>query len=203
MVCDFLAKVQAIWHHSDYDMLIYCAIITVEFLWKNKYSCFSLFFAELLMSNRWWRSLITWQAIIAILGSLYYSFYGDPVANIMAWTLFPAWADVWFPPCDLCWYARILLYPFAWMGAYAYATRDDLLARLVFLISIAGIALETYHYTIQKILPWLSPFCSPSSPCDEIVVEYFGFITIPLLCLVAFIVTAIASYRIIQNTDNT
>jgi disulfide bond formation protein DsbB len=54
--------------------------------------------------------------------------------------------------------------------------------------------LEGFHYILQK--PGLigkvsldNPFwCTAANPCAALHVDYFGFITIPLLCFLAFFI---------------
>lgn len=56
--------------------------------------------------------VIFFQALIAMLGSLYYSNFGDPVANIQAGNFFPT--EGGYEPCSMCRWARILMYPIVW-----------------------------------------------------------------------------------------
>jgi disulfide bond formation protein DsbB len=126
------------------------------------------------------------QAFLAMLGSLYYGFYGDPVLNILTMDLFNP--DNALPPCTLCRYARILMYPlvlisFIWLWK---KTRD--VVDYIIPFAIIGIPLEIYHYSLQKFPIAVSSTCTRSNPCNALSVDYFGFITIPFLCLTAFTV---------------
>ncbi len=126
------------------------------------------------------------QSFVAMLGSLYYSTFGDPVVNWAAGSLWPA--DTGFTPCELCWFARILMYPLVAISYVAIAKQDRRFTDYVLPLSLTGIVLETYHYALQK-LPIYNIFgCSLKNPCNAMEVNYFGFITIPLLCLIAFVV---------------
>ncbi|MCB9807281.1 hypothetical protein H6768_05390 [Candidatus Peribacteria bacterium] len=67
-------------------------------------------------------------------------------------------------------------------------------------------ALEAFHYILQK--PGLvgkltieNPFgCTTANPCAALNVDYFGFITIPLLCFIAFAVIHIfASFALFSK----
>ncbi len=129
------------------------------------------------------------QALVAMMGSLYYSTFGDPVKNMSSGNLF-SFGDG-FQPCTLCWYARILMYPLVLMSYIAIAKKDKSFSDYVLPLAILGIGLEAYHYALQK-LPISSVFgCSLENPCSALQVSYFGFITIPFLALVAFIVIAV------------
>lgn len=112
-------------------------------------------------------------ALTAMLGSLYYS----EVAG--------------FVPCALCWYQRILMYPLVLIILMGIIKRDDYLPGYVLPFSIFGMFVSTYHYLIEwKIIPH-SPVCSSGVPCDVIYVNYLGFITIPFMALIAFIMITV------------
>jgi disulfide bond formation protein DsbB len=140
------------------------------------------------------------QALIAMLGSLYYSNFGDIVQNISKGMLFPE--DMGFYPCQLCWWARILMYPVVWISAISLLFQDKNFSRYTLAISIVGIPLELYHYILQKF-PIENPFdCSMANPCGALNVNYFGFLTIPLLCLIAFTVIGVFSFLHIRSVKN-
>jgi hypothetical protein len=137
-----------------------------------------------------WQSIVAYfiflQALVATLGSLYYSTFGDPVKNLMMGSAFP-W-DNGFTPCELCWFARILMYPIVILSLVGMLKEDRKFTQYILPLSMLGVLLDTYHYAIQK-LPIHTIFrCSLSNPCNALQVQYFGFITIPFLALVAFIV---------------
>lgn len=124
------------------------------------------------------------MALMAMLGSLYYSNYGDPVANIANGTLFPFGGGL--PPCLLCWWARIFMYPLVIISGVALATSDRAVVKYILPFSILGTILTAYHYALQKWYVVDLFKCSSFVPCSEKQVEYFGFVTIPLLGFVAF-----------------
>lgn len=134
------------------------------------------------------------QAILAMLWSLYYQYFGDPVVNVMTGALFPSGSG--FLPCILCRWARILMYPIVLSSFISIRKRDRHIVDYLFPISIMWIVLETYHYILQKTswldAIWWWTFCTRSAPCNALQVNYFGFITIPFMCLIAFIVIFIS-----------
>ena len=140
--------------------------------------------------THWAQYLIFIQALIATLGSLYYQYFGDPVVNIMTSNFFQTGA--WFMPCILCWWARILMYPLVLSSWISIWRKERDIVHYIFPISIMWILLELYHYTLQKTdwldFIWWWTFCTRSNPCNALQVNYFDVITIPFLCLVAFIV---------------
>lgn len=131
------------------------------------------------------------QASLAMLGSLYYSNFGDPVANIQAGELFVSANGL--NPCQLCWWARILMYPIVIISGLALYYGDIKALRYVIALSIPGVALEIYHYLLQKVDLATSQACTMANPCEALKVDYFGFITIPFLCLTAFAVILMAA----------
>jgi len=121
---------------------------------------------------------------ISMLGSLYFSTYGDPVKNILSGQIFPI--DSGFPPCELCWFARILMYPISFISLVGLLKEDRHFTDYVLPLSTIGIFLEVFHYGLQKF-NFPNPFrCTLSVPCSALQVQYFGFVTIPLLALIGF-----------------
>lgn len=116
--------------------------------------------------------LLIWlQTLIATVGSLFYS-------EVMGYV-----------PCDLCWIQRIFMYPLVIIYGVAAIKRDILIALPGLILSIAGSCVAIYHYALQKVplLQDAGGFCSTVS-CNVQYVNYFGFITIPFLAAIAFLV---------------
>lgn len=133
--------------------------------------------------------IIFFQALIATLGSLYYGFYGDPAANIISGDLFNGING--FSPCTLCRYARILMYPLTLISLIGLIKKSSDTVDYMIPAVVIGLCLEIYHYALQKFPIGTSAFCTRANPCNALQVDYFGFITIPFLCLTAFVVIAI------------
>ncbi|MBP1999063.1 disulfide bond formation protein DsbB [Paenibacillus shirakamiensis] len=92
-----------------------------------------------------------------------------------------------FEPCRLCWFQRIFMYPLVlWLGIAAYRN-DRSIIRYALPMSIIGGCISIYHYAEQKIPAFakLLP-CKVGVPCNADYLDWFGFITIPLLALIAF-----------------
>jgi disulfide bond formation protein DsbB len=129
------------------------------------------------------------QAFIAMLGSLYFSTFGDPVRNLLMRNFFPL--DGGFPPCELCWFARILMYPITILSLIGMIKEDRRFTDYVLPLSLLGMCLDFFHYGLQK-WNFPNPFrCTASVPCSAMQVQYFGFVTIPFLALTAFTVITI------------
>lgn len=137
---------------------------------------------------------ILFMAAAGMLGSLYFSNYGDPIANIKLLDPFPLGAGLL--PCRLCWYARILLYPMVPLMIVAIWTKDRSFSKYILPLAALGLPLEIYHYIIQLLPKSLNiGSCDYFSPCNVTQVSYFGFITIPFLAFIAFAVIFALAWR--------
>ena len=92
-----------------------------------------------------------------------------------------------FPPCILCWYQRIAMYPLV----------------AIFIVGLFPLSKEVFKYSTPFVaLGWLialwhnllhlgiieedlSP-CREGVSCSTVYINWMGFITIPLLSFVAF-----------------
>lgn len=110
--------------------------------------------------------LATAIALVTTLGSLYYS----EVAG--------------YPPCILCWYQRIAIYPQVIVLGVATLRRDVTVWRTSVPLALVGAVLSVWHVVIERN-PALAGPCDPSNPCTIKWVEEFGFLTVPAMALVA------------------
>lgn len=145
--------------------------------------------------------IITTQAIIATLWSLYYGWFGDPMKNYYYQEWF-VWANG-LTPCDMCWFARVLMYPLVVLGIIERKRRDWSMYTPILILSGLWIILEYYQYWFQMsntVTEVKSVICGVSAEvsCAATDVIYWWWLTIPLLCLLAFIVifvTTAYAYR--------
>ena len=93
-----------------------------------------------------------------------------------------------FIPCSLCWYQRIFMYPLVFIFLINLLYPDDKVFKYSFPLVVVGLIISIYHnLLILKIIPeTLSP-CISGVPCSVDYLNYFGFITIPLLSFIAFL----------------
>jgi len=91
------------------------------------------------------------------------------------------------PPCTLCWYQRICLFPLPLLLAVGIAQRDARLAAYCMPLALIGLGVSSYHNLLQLgVIPeTLSP-CTGGVPCSERQIAWLGFLTIPLMALSAF-----------------
>jgi disulfide bond formation protein DsbB len=111
------------------------------------------------------------QALVAMAGSLFFS------------------EILHFPPCILCWYQRICMYPLVAILAVGIYYKDKHIYRYVLPLSIIGLLIAIYHNLLYyKILPEAAAPCQLGISCTTKFIEWEGFITIPFLSMVAFAV---------------
>ncbi len=92
------------------------------------------------------------------------------------------------PPCTLCWYQRICLFPLTAVFAAGIVLRDPKVGAYALPLVLVGLAISVYHNLLDYgvIDEALSP-CTGGVSCAERQIEWLGFITIPLLALLAFL----------------
>lgn len=121
--------------------------------------------------NQEWIWLFIWGiTIVSTLGSLFYS------------------EILHFVPCELCWVQRILMYPLVIIYGVATMQRNVSIALPGLILSIIGVCVSTYHYLLQKLPALQAAGASCGDvPCNLQYANYFGFITIPFLAGLAFL----------------
>ncbi len=123
------------------------------------------------------------QAWLASLGSLFYS------------------QIVGLVPCHLCWYQRILMYPLVIILPIALLRKDKGVAYYVLPLSVIGTLIAFYQYLLQMTPLKAAELtkCDLVNPCSKIDAIYFGFITIPFMSLLAFLVISFMMFLLIKS----
>jgi len=92
-----------------------------------------------------------------------------------------------FPPCTLCWYQRICMYPLVIILVTGLFPVSQSVIRFASPLAIIGWMIAVYHNLLYyKILPESASPCVRGISCTTVFIEWFGFITIPLLSLIGF-----------------
>jgi len=96
------------------------------------------------------------------------------------------------PPCLLCWYQRIAMYPLA-IILLVGALRRDWRVRLYALpLSIIGFLISVWHVLIQNVAGLSAGVaCDPSVPCTAKLVDRFGFVSIPFMAGAGFLLITV------------
>jgi disulfide bond formation protein DsbB len=95
-----------------------------------------------------------------------------------------------FAPCMLCWYQRIFLYPLVFIFGVAFWNKDKKIIRYVLPLLSVGFVVSVY----QNFRYYFGE--TGNLPCDasgiscyqQLVSEYGGYISIPMLALTAFFI---------------
>ncbi len=97
-----------------------------------------------------------------------------------------------FIPCSLCWYQRIFMYPLVFLLGVNLLFPDDKIFKYAFPLVVVGWVISVYLiFLMLKIIPEnLSP-CVQGIPCSVDYLNWFGFITIPLLSFFAYTIILI------------
>lgn len=120
---------------------------------------------------KYWLYLGLIQAWVAMLGSLFFS-------EVLK-----------YPPCVLCWYQRICMYPLVVILGVGIWRKNKDIYSYVFPLSIIGWVISLYHNLLYyHILSESLAPCISGVSCTTKFFAWFGFITIPLLSFTAFTV---------------
>ena len=90
-------------------------------------------------------------------------------------------------PCVLCWYQRICIFPLVLILGAGLFPFDSNIVRYALPLAVAGWLVAVFHllltagYIPENITP-----CTQGVPCSLVQIEWFGFLTIPMLSVVAF-----------------
>ncbi len=116
-------------------------------------------------------------ALFATLGSLYFS----EVLKLA--------------PCVLCWYQRVCVYPLVIILLVGILKKDQNIHYYVLPISVTGMFIAIYHNILYyNVFSGNNLLCVTGVSCTNKYIEYFGFITIPLLSLIALTLITVSMF---------
>lgn len=119
-------------------------------------------------------------ALSSMIGSLFYS------------------EIIGYDPCKLCWLQRIFIYPQVVTIGLALWKKDNSIFYSSIVLSVIGVIIAGYHYLGQiSIVSLNCDVVGLSSNCSQRFFMYFGYITIPMMSLTAFlmIITMMIVYK--------
>jgi disulfide bond formation protein DsbB len=91
-----------------------------------------------------------------------------------------------FAPCVLCWYQRIALFPLVLILPMGLFPLDAKVAKFALPLTIAGLLAAAYHNLLYVgLIPRSIQPCAQGVSCTEKYVEFFGFVSIPMLSFLA------------------
>lgn len=108
-------------------------------------------------------------ALLAMTGSLYFS----EIAH--------------YTPCTLCWYQRIAMYPLVLILGIAAWRRDPGVRIYAIPLATIGATIAAYHYLLEWFPSLDTGACVVGIPCTQVWFRQFGFVSLPFLALIAFL----------------
>ncbi len=131
-----------------------------------------------------------------------------------AWavSLFAVTMSLWysevahFPPCVLCWWQRVFMFPLAFILGIAVFRKDKNIVPYGLALAIPGALIGLYNSYLQyggsPLIPCGVPGLATISCAQRFVFE-FGYVTLPLMSLTGFalLIALLWSYRktVVQN----
>lgn len=129
-------------------------------------------------SNTYWPIFVAWVlTTLATAGSLFFS-------EVMK-----------LPPCSLCWYQRVGLYPLVGILLVGMLTSDKKVLKYSLPVYGFGLLAAVYHNLLYYgVIPESLTPCTAGVSCTTGQEVWFGFVTIPLLSLVNFVLIGICLF---------
>lgn len=120
---------------------------------------------------------IVWTiALLSAVGSLYFQYV------------------LRYPPCTLCWYQRIFIYPLVFIIPIGLVKKDHALRLYTVVLSAVGLAISFYHNLLYyHIIPESLAPCVQGVACTTRYVNFLGFLDIPQLSFLALLMVLILS----------
>lgn len=92
-----------------------------------------------------------------------------------------------FPPCELCWYQRIAMYPLVFIFLIGAFRGPKETFSFAFPLVISGWTIALYHNLLHyEIVPESASPCREGVSCSTVYIDLFGFLTIPMMSFFAF-----------------
>lgn len=125
---------------------------------------------QAIQDRGWLLIFIAWMvATVSTLGALF-------LGEVMGYT-----------PCVLCWYQRIGMFPLVLILAAGLFPFDCKVVRYALPLALAGWLLAVFHWAVASgLVPESATPCSQGVPCSVEQISWFGFLTLPLLSVLAF-----------------
>jgi len=130
----------------------------------------------------------------------------------LAWgvSLFSTLASLFFseilkyPPCSLCWYQRIFMYPLVLIIPIGILSYDKHISKYILALSSIGSVIAGYHALIyHNIIREAFTLCTADLSCKTKQFELFNFLSIPVMSLLSFLLIFILSLKELKNEKRT
>ncbi|MDE0243303.1 MAG: disulfide bond formation protein B [Candidatus Kaiserbacteria bacterium] len=133
--------------------------------------------------------------------------YGQLVATVIASVSLVSpliFSNIYYlMPCNLCWYQRIFMFPIAILLITAQIRGKAIDKVSMYVLAALGTITALFHYVSQRLHSSAPGFfdgvvgCDAigmSASCSEFYFLEYGYITIPLMALTAFLFIAVAIF---------
>lgn len=136
-------------------------------------------------NNRFTLLYMAWLLnLISFAGSMYFS-------NVMM-----------LPPCVLCWFQRICIFPMSLILAVGFLKKDDNVFWYSMPLLVIGWVISLYHNLLYfKIIPQAITLCTSGVSCTSKQIEFLGFITIPLMAFTSLTISIILLTMFYKQTQ--
>lgn len=138
-----------------------------------------------------------------------YFLYISLAVSVVGTALSLYFSDVMgLPPCKLCWYQRIAMYPLIPLLSLGIKYKEKRIALYALPQAVIGLLISAYHNLIYydalrnagtSSLNVID--CGVGVPCTEQQLLLFNFISIPLMSLVGFGVIVVSLYLFHQRSS--
>ncbi|MES3005112.1 MAG: disulfide bond formation protein B [Patescibacteria group bacterium] len=109
---------------------------------------------------------------------------------------------VGFPPCELCWAQRILLFPQALVFFIAMLKGNRSVIKYMLPLTFIGIAIAFYQSLAHWGINSSGLDCvSVGGDCAKVYVLEYGYITIPFMSLTIFVYMAVVSLLYLRSNN--
>lgn len=109
-----------------------------------------------------------------------------------------------FPPCSLCWYQRILMYPLVLILPIGILSQDKNISKYLVSLAAIGILIAGYHTLIyHNIITEAFTLCTAELSCKTKQFELFNLISIPVMSLLSFVALFGLGFKEIKDEKRT
>ncbi len=91
------------------------------------------------------------------------------------------------PPCVLCWYQRIFMFPLVLLLPLGLFPFDGRVVRYTLPLAFGGWLIALFQaLLVAGLIPESIRPCTQGVPCSEVQIQWLGFLNIPVLSFIAF-----------------
>lgn len=126
--------------------------------------------------------------LIALIGFCISVFYGEILGH---------------PPCPLCWYQRIALFPLVILLGIAAYRKEAVIVPYVFPLVIIGDLIAIFHLLLPHFLfLQKASVCQIGVSCSQSVMSFFGMNGLSLLSALGFTLIAVLLYPLLYKVPH-